>query len=304
MTQPMSTRDVVDALLQRIATGDPTEIAELYADQVDWKLGWPEDEHGTAVPWIRHRSTRADVEDHYRTLGDYHLPSQASVDIAAILVDGADAAIIGELSQTPRATGVTYRAAFALYLTVSDGVITRHHILEDSLAVKRAFELPRDTEPTAGSGSHPARTTINVRTADAGCWLRPAGADALRGRARRRVGIRQRPAGPRTPVTGAATLHGRRNAARRRADGTGRQHRRRLRVPRPTNRASTATTSSTTHLFRAVRDGRVTATAHPLQQHGVETVVVQVHPQHDASMAVARAVGLAATERVIDGEVR
>ena len=80
------------------------------------------------------------LEDHYRTLGDYHVPSQASVDIAAILVDGADAAIIGELGQTLRATGVTYRAAFALYLTVSDGVITRHNILEDSLAVKRAFD--------------------------------------------------------------------------------------------------------------------------------------------------------------------
>ncbi len=140
MTQPMSTRAVVDALLHRIAAGDPAKIAELYADQVDWKLGWPEDEHGTTVPWIRHRSTRADVEDHYRTLGDHHLPSQASVDIAAILVDSADAAIIGELGQTLRATGVTYRAAFALYLTVSDGLITRHHILEDSLAVKRAFE--------------------------------------------------------------------------------------------------------------------------------------------------------------------
>ena len=48
MTQPMSTRAVVDALLDRIATGDPAKVAELYADQVDWKLGWPEDEHGAA----------------------------------------------------------------------------------------------------------------------------------------------------------------------------------------------------------------------------------------------------------------
>jgi len=140
MTQPMSTRAVVDALLRRIATGDPAKIVELYADQVDWKLGWPEDEDEAAVPWIRHRSTRADVKDHYRTLGDYHVPSQANVDIAAILVDGADAVITGELSQTLRANGVTYRAAFALYLTVSDGLITRHRILEDSLAVKRAFK--------------------------------------------------------------------------------------------------------------------------------------------------------------------
>ncbi|MBA3781614.1 MAG: nuclear transport factor 2 family protein [Nocardioides sp.] len=137
----MSTRAVVDDLLQRIATGDPAKIAELYADQVDWKLGWPEGEHGTtAVPWIRHRSTRAHVEDHYRTLGDYHVPSKANVDIAAILVDGSDAAIIGELGQTLQTTGVPYRAAFALYLRVSDGLITKQHILEDSLAVKRAFE--------------------------------------------------------------------------------------------------------------------------------------------------------------------
>jgi len=97
----------------------------LYADQVDWKLGWPEDEHGTAVPWIRYRSTRADVEDHYRTLGDYHVSNQASVDFAAILVDGADAAIIGELGQTLGATGVTYRAAFRLYLTISCGTYRR-----------------------------------------------------------------------------------------------------------------------------------------------------------------------------------
>lgn len=136
----MNTRAVVDALLHRIATGDPARIAELYADRVDWKLGWPEDEHGTAVPWIQHRSTRADVENHYRTLGDYHIPGEASADITAILVDGVDAAVIGELGQTLRATGVRYRAAFALYLTISEGLITRHHIVEDSLAVKRALD--------------------------------------------------------------------------------------------------------------------------------------------------------------------
>lgn len=41
-----------------------------------------------------------------------------------------------------------------------------------------------------------------------------------------------------------------------------------------------------------------------LQQQGVDTVVAHVHPQHEASMAVARAVGLAPTEIVADGEVR
>jgi len=153
----MSTHAVVEALLHRIAKGDPAKIVELYDDQVDWKLGWPEDEHRSAVPWIRHRSTRADVEDHYRALGKYHIPNQANVDIAAILVDGADAVIVGELGQTLRATGVTYHAAFALYLTVSDGLITRHHILEDSLAVKRAFEACPMTNSPRPLEDDPAR---------------------------------------------------------------------------------------------------------------------------------------------------
>lgn len=142
----MSTRAVVEALLQRIADGDPAKIAALYAERVDWKLGWPEDEHGAGVPWIRHRTIRADVEDHYRSLVEHHVADAASAEIAAILVDGDDAVVIGELGHTPRATGVSYRAAFALHLTVSGGLITRHHIVEDSLAVKRAFDLdPRVT---------------------------------------------------------------------------------------------------------------------------------------------------------------
>ncbi len=37
-------------------------IAAHYAPVSDWKLDWPEDEHGrTATPWIRHRATRADA---------------------------------------------------------------------------------------------------------------------------------------------------------------------------------------------------------------------------------------------------
>lgn len=41
-----------------------------------------------------------------------------------------------------------------------------------------------------------------------------------------------------------------------------------------------------------------------LRLQGVQTVIAHVHPQHEASMAVAWAVGLAPTEAVLDGEVR
>ncbi|MFF5493896.1 nuclear transport factor 2 family protein [Streptomyces aquilus] len=135
-----TTRAVIAELLRRIGRGDPERIAALYAEHADWKLNWPEDEHGRATtPWIRHRATRADAAAHYRELAAHHVPGEADTRIERILVDGADAVILGEIRQTARETGRAYRARFALHLTVEDGLIIRHHVYEDSLTVAQAF---------------------------------------------------------------------------------------------------------------------------------------------------------------------
>ncbi len=135
----MSTREVVQDLLGRLAEGDADKVAAVYAEHVDWRLDWPADEHGTNVPWIKDRSTRADVAEHYAEIAAHHDPERAGVDIERILVDGADAVITGTISNTVRRTGASYDARFALHLTVEDGLITRHHVYEDSLAVARAW---------------------------------------------------------------------------------------------------------------------------------------------------------------------
>ncbi|RBM10354.1 ketosteroid isomerase [Prauserella sp. PE36] len=135
-----TTHDVVTELLTRIGEGDPARIAELYAEDCDWKLNWPEAEHGrAATPWIRHRSTRADAAAHYRELATHHVPEAMDTRIERVLVDGDDAVVLGEIRQTARSTGVAYRARFALHLTVGHGLVTRHHVYEDSLAVAKAF---------------------------------------------------------------------------------------------------------------------------------------------------------------------
>lgn len=41
-----------------------------------------------------------------------------------------------------------------------------------------------------------------------------------------------------------------------------------------------------------------------LERQGVEAVIAHVHPRHQASMAIAAAVGLTPTDTVVDGEVR
>ncbi|MET9994360.1 nuclear transport factor 2 family protein [Streptomyces mutabilis] len=138
---PANTRTVVEELLRRIGEGDPERIAEMYAEQGDWKLDWPEAEHGrTATPWIRHRSTRADAAAHYRELAENHVPEHVATEVERILIDGSDAVVLGEIRQTARPTGRAYKARFALHLTVEGGLVTRHHVYEDSLAVAQAFE--------------------------------------------------------------------------------------------------------------------------------------------------------------------
>jgi ketosteroid isomerase-like protein len=135
----MDTRKTVEELLRRIAEGAPEKIAQLYADEVDWRLDWPDGDYAQTVPWIRHRSTRAGVAEHFRLIGEHHVPQESAARVHAVLVDGQDAVVLGELANTAKPTGRRYVAAFALHLTVVDGLITRHHVYEDSLAVARAF---------------------------------------------------------------------------------------------------------------------------------------------------------------------
>ncbi|WP_040791481.1 nuclear transport factor 2 family protein [Nocardia paucivorans] len=134
------TRTVVTEFLRRVTTGDPDAIADLFTETVDWRVNWPEGEH-PSTPWIRPRSTRAEVADHFRALAESHVPAAPPTDAPAptILVDGADAVVLTEIRQTAALTGRSYTAGCALHFTVQDGVITRYHIYEDSLAVARAF---------------------------------------------------------------------------------------------------------------------------------------------------------------------
>ncbi|MFI0741369.1 nuclear transport factor 2 family protein [Streptomyces sp. NPDC021100] len=137
--EPAGTRAVVDEYLRRCGQGDPERIAELYAPAVDWQVSWPVDDH-PAVPWIRPRATRADVADHHRSFGALCVPAEGRVSVDHLMVDGDDAVLIGSSSQQVVSTGRRFSMRFALRLSVEGGLITRHHMYEDSLAVVEAFE--------------------------------------------------------------------------------------------------------------------------------------------------------------------
>jgi ketosteroid isomerase-like protein len=138
MTADQGTRRTVEELLRRMGEGDHDRIAELFAERIDWQLNWPARDH-PAIPWIRPRTGRADIADHFRMLDAFHLPEKNASSVTRILVDGPDAVALGYIGQTVKATGRAYTSAFALHLTVEDGLITRYHVYEDSLAVSEAL---------------------------------------------------------------------------------------------------------------------------------------------------------------------
>jgi uncharacterized protein len=132
------TRAAVEEFLRRSAHGDPEHVAQLYAPKVDWRVSWPAETH-PAVPWIRPRSTRPDVADHHRTFRRLCDPAEGRVVLDDVLVHGSDAVLFGTSSQKVAATGKRFTMTFALHLVFEDGLITRHHMYEDSLAVEAAF---------------------------------------------------------------------------------------------------------------------------------------------------------------------
>lgn len=135
----MDTRATVMELLRRIAAGDPRSIAELYADEVDWLIDWPAGSVADAVPWIRHRGNREAVAQHYADLAAHNRTADPPTSVDHVLVDGDDAVVFGTIRNIMIRTGRAYAAGFSLRLTVRDGLITRHHIYEDSLAVASAW---------------------------------------------------------------------------------------------------------------------------------------------------------------------
>ncbi|MEU7135369.1 nuclear transport factor 2 family protein [Streptomyces sp. NPDC046261] len=137
------TRAVVREFLTRFGEGAPDRIAALFAETVDWMIAG-----NPVVPWLRPRSTRADVERHFRELTDGMVPVDSGLVIEAFVVDGAEAVLTGHLAGAVQTTGKTFRSPFAVRLTVEDGLITRYHLYEDSYAIGEACTPDAPTEPT------------------------------------------------------------------------------------------------------------------------------------------------------------
>ncbi|MGF6226113.1 ketosteroid isomerase-like protein [Inquilinus ginsengisoli] len=110
----------------------PEAVASLFTEDPDWDIPGAVDR----VPWIGRRSGRAGVADFVRALWDGIEPIR--FDISSIVSEGDRAFAAGELESRARRTGRIMRSEFIIDVTVRDGLISRHRLLEDSFAVAEA----------------------------------------------------------------------------------------------------------------------------------------------------------------------
>jgi ketosteroid isomerase-like protein len=130
----MTTRDIVDAFLQRVGGQEADAVAELFADDIDWYV--PGDSN---LPWTGRRSKRAHVAEYLRTLWAHFVAGESTVELDAILLDGDDAVIFLTFQHKVKRNGRTLRTPAAMRFHTANNQITKMHLYEDTVAVRDAF---------------------------------------------------------------------------------------------------------------------------------------------------------------------
>jgi ketosteroid isomerase-like protein len=128
---PMSTTDpTVEATISRflgaLATRDLAALVACYSPDVDWHIAGNAD----VAPWVGRRRGLAEVRAFYELL--WAATEPLAFELGHILYDGAHCVITGELSTRMLATGKVFDSMFSGHVTVTDGLITRYRVQEDS----------------------------------------------------------------------------------------------------------------------------------------------------------------------------
>ena len=128
------TQEIVARFFERLAARDPDGMAKLFAEKIDWHV--PGD---IALPWIGHRSHRAEVANYFRTMWPHFEPGKSTASIEKLIVMGNDAVMFGTFTHTAASTGRSFTTPVAMNLVIKGGKIVQLYLYEDTLAVSRAF---------------------------------------------------------------------------------------------------------------------------------------------------------------------
>jgi ketosteroid isomerase-like protein len=135
MTKKHATpEELIGSFLQQLGNYNAEGAAGLFAEDIDWYV--PGDK---SLPWVGHRSHRADVADYFHTMWPHFQKGKSIITPGSMLVSGNDVVLFADFQHTAASTGRTFQTKAAFHLTISDGKIIRLHLYEDTFTVSRAF---------------------------------------------------------------------------------------------------------------------------------------------------------------------
>lgn len=132
----LSTVEVVQVFLARLAAQDASGIARLCAPAVEWEAPDP-----NGARWSTGTRTRREVESQFLTLfATFGLERLA---VRQVIVDGGDAAVVGSARWRVLVTGKRVDLRFAGVLSVHLGEIEQYWQMPDTLAAAVATGVAR-----------------------------------------------------------------------------------------------------------------------------------------------------------------
>ena len=134
-SSPSTIQDLVGEFLRRLGTADAEGVADLFADEIDWRVGGD-----PRLPWTGTRSRRSEIVPYFRTLWENLVPGASTTEVRSVLVSGDDAVVLGSFTHTAASTGRRYHTPAALHFTAEEGKLVRLHLYEDTFAVSRAYD--------------------------------------------------------------------------------------------------------------------------------------------------------------------
>lgn len=132
----LSTVEVVQVFLARLAAQDASGIARLCAATVEWEAPDP-----NGARWALGPRTRREVESQFLTLFATFDLEQLSV--RQVIIDGGDAAVVGRARWRVLASDEQVYMHFAAVLSVHLGEIEQYWQMPDTLAVAVATGAAR-----------------------------------------------------------------------------------------------------------------------------------------------------------------
>ncbi len=125
--------EIAKALLKGISEGsDPDEIAAPFAEDLVYEI---QGDDGV-MPWIGRKTGRKAMADFVRDVRAMTEP--LAFDVEDVLASEQRAVILGSLRTRIKSTGKITATQFAFVLTITDDVVTRFQMLEDSFDVSKA----------------------------------------------------------------------------------------------------------------------------------------------------------------------